>query len=143
MAHQSASGPVLAAVGAALNVAGYTGVVAGKTVIVTNDAGQTKAPPFTVFSVVSETRLDTMGLPGKSVLVELDHWSLERSDRELMAMRSKALELLHYAALTIANHTLIAVQYQEGRDYGAEEKAGVLWRHWTDLYLVDVQQTAP
>ena len=143
MAHQSATLAVLAAVGSALNVAGFTGCISGKTVRVTNDAGQTISPPFTVISVVSETRLDTMGLPGKSILLDLDHWSLERTDLEVGTMRSKAIELLHYQALTVANHTLVAVQYDEGRDFGDEEKAGVRYRRYNDTFRIDVQQTAP
>jgi hypothetical protein len=143
MAHQSATYPVIAAVGAALNVSGFTGCVPGKTVTVVNDPAQALAAPFTAISVVSETRLDTMGLPGKSILLDLDHWSTAFGDIEVALMRSKAIELLHYQSLTIEDHTLIAVQYDEGRDFSTEEKAGVRYRRYNDTFRIDVQQTTP
>lgn len=140
----SASGPVLAAVTAALNVAGYTGAVTGATVTVTNSPSQALATPYTVVLIRHEDRsLDTMGKPGKSVTVELHHHSDYQGDKELLTLRNKALELLHYSALSVTSHTLVSVQYEDGVDVTPDDVVGIQRRHWVDTYRVDVKQTTP
>lgn len=141
MAGATASGPVLIAVATALNVSGYTGVISGSTVTVTNDALMDTACPYTVVGVASETRDDTFGLNGKRVIVELHHFSEFHGDDELAAMRNKAFNLLHYEALTVTGNTVIGggVQFQDGFDLGIDEIAGVKRRHWVDTYAVMVK----
>lgn len=142
MAHLSASGPVLKAVAAALNVAGYTGAIPSTTITVTNSPTQQTAAPFTVPKISSEGRFDRMGSPGKDVLVELHHYSDYQGDAELVVMRSKALELLHYVPLTIDSHTIVQPggSYDIGIDMGVDEIAGVMRGHWMDYYHVEVVQ---
>lgn len=142
MAHTSASGPVLAAIVAQLAHASYTGAVAGKTVTVTNHPVATTAAPFSVVAIASEVRDDSMGQAGKSVLARITHYSDAEGDRELLAMRAAVWARLHYAALTVTGHVLVACTVDQGMELEPVERAGAVRRAWVDVVRVDVRQTA-
>lgn len=135
MAHLSAVQAVLAAVYTALNVAGMTALCA-----VHNGVPQTQTFPYLRLGDASEIREDCMGAPGKSVLVRLHVFSQSRSDLESAQIVSKAVELLHYQALTVSGHTLIACQYQQTFNGGTENVGSVETRHTVAEFAVTVRQ---
>lgn len=135
MAQQSAIEAVLTAVYTALNVAAMTALCT-----VHNGVPQTATFPYLRTGDAVENREDCMGAPGKSVLVRLHVFSQERSDLESARIVSKAIELLHYQALTVAGHTLIASQYQQTFNGGTENVGAIETRHTVVEFIVTVRQ---
>jgi len=141
MSHTSAIGPVLAGVYATLNTSTMTTAVAGKTVTVANDWPQTIAAPACIIRVDSESReLDTMGKPGKSVVVNLHLLSDYQGQSEIQAMSAAAMCLLHYSNVTVSGHDLVSVQSESAYDAGIED-AGQDRQHWVLPFRVDVKQS--
>ena len=137
MAHLSALEAVLTAVYTALNVAGMTAVCAGG---VHNGVPATTVFPYLRIGEAVETREDCMGAPGKDVLVRLHVFSQERSDLQTMRIVSKAVELLHYAAVSVAGHVLMACQYQQTYAAGTENIGSVETRHHVAEFRILVRQ---
>lgn len=135
MPQQSAISGVLAAVYTALNVSGMTALAP-----VYNDVPQGQAFPYVYITVSSETRMDAMQAPGKSVLVEVHAYSQYAGDLEAATLVSKAVELLHYQTLTVSSHTLIACQYEQTYDPGSTDVNGVKTRHLVALFRVEAMQ---
>ena len=135
MAQQSATEAVLAAIYAALNVAAMTALCT-----VHNGVPQTTTFPYLRTGDAQETREDCMGAPGKNVLVRLHIFSQSRSDLESSRILSKAVELLHYQALTVSGHTLIACQYQQAFNGGTENVGAIETRHTVAEFTVIVRQ---
>jgi small ligand-binding sensory domain FIST len=142
MAQRSAIGAVLKAVFAALNVSTLTGCISGSTVVVTNDVSQVTAAPYVVVQPVLETRDDTFQLAGKSVLVAVHLYSDFAGDDEILLMNNAAVQLLHYATLSVDNHTLVAVQYEDGSAIAIDDIAGQKRRHWMSTFRVDLRQAS-
>ncbi len=138
MPQQSAIGAVLTAVYTALNVAGMTALATGG---VHNGLPATVSYPFVRIGDATETREDCMGQPGKDVLVRVHVFNNARSDLTISSIVSKAVELLHYAALSVSGHTLVASQYQQAYPAGNENINGVEVRHHVAEFLVTVRQS--
>jgi hypothetical protein len=138
MAQQSAIEAVLTAAYTALNVASMTALATGG---VHNGLPQTVTYPFVRIGDATETREDCMGQPGKDVLVRVHVFNQARSDLVLSRIVSKAIELLHYAALAVAGHVLVCSQYQQAYPGGTENINGVEVRHHVAEFLVTVRQT--
>jgi hypothetical protein len=140
MAHQSAINATLTALYAALNVAGMTALATGG---VYNGVPQRAAFPYVWIGSVTENRLDCFQKPGKDLTVQVHVFSTTAGDKEAAGIVSKAIDLLHYQALTVANHTLIACQYEQTVDAGAEDEAGIgMVRHLVATFRVQLEQTA-
>lgn len=138
MAQQSAITAVLTAVYAALNVAGMTALATGG---VHNGLPQTVTYPFVRIGDATETREDCMGQPGKDVLVRVHVFDQARTDLAIANIVSKAVELLHYQALTVSGHTLVCSQYQQAFPAGNENINGRETRHHVAEFLVTVRQS--
>lgn len=136
MAHLSAMEAVLTAVYTALNVAGMTALCS-----VHNGVPQSTTFPYLRTGDAVERREDCMGAPGKAVIVRLHVFSQARSDLESSRIISKAVELLHYSALTVSGHTLIASQYQQTFDAGTENVGAIETRHKVAEFEITVRQT--
>jgi hypothetical protein len=138
MAQQSAIAAVLTAVYSALNVAGMTALAAGG---VHNGLPQTITYPFVRVGDATETREDCMGQPGKDVRVLVHVFDNKRTDLTIATIVSKAVELLHYTAITVAGHVLVASQYQQAYPAGNENINGVEVRHHVAEFLITVRQS--
>lgn len=138
MAQQSAVAAVLTAVYSALNVAGMTALAAGG---VHNGVTQSVVYPFVRIGDATETREDCMGQPGKDVRVLVHVFDNARTDLAIANIVSKAVELLHYQALTVSGHTLVCSQYQQSYPAGTENIAGVEVRHRVAEFLITVRQS--
>lgn len=140
MVHQSAINAALAAVYAALNVAGFTALATGG---VYNGAPQRAAMPYAWVGSPTENRLDCFQSPGKDVTVQVHAFSVERGDKEAAVIISKAIELLHYQPLTVANHALIGCQYEQTFDGGMDVEDGLgQVRHLVATFRLQLEQTA-
>lgn len=137
MAQLSAIDAVLDAVFDALNVAGMTALVTGVYTFVP----QATALPYVRIDSPVESRLDTMGRAGKTVSVQVHAFSDYQGPTKAALILSKAVELLHYATLTVSGHSVIAVQYQGGVDAGDEVINGVPVYHYVGTFDVMVQQS--
>lgn len=138
MAQLSAIDAVTDAVFDALNVAGMTALA---TAGVFTNVPQGTAFPYVRIDSPVESRLDTMGRAGKTVSISVHAFSNYAGPTKAAEMLSKAVELLHYAALTVAGHSVIAVQYQGGNDAGDEIVNGVTVYHYVGTFDVMVQQS--
>lgn len=138
MAHLSAIDAVLEAIYDALNVAAMTTLATGG---VHTDVPQATAFPYVRIDSPVEGRLDTMGRAGKTVSVQVHAFSDYQGPTKAAAILSKAVELLHYAAISVAGHSTIAVQYQGGVDAGDETVNGVTVYHYVGTFDVMVQQS--
>lgn len=138
MAQQSAAEAVLTAVYTALNVAGMTAIATGG---VHNGLPPSVSYPFVRIGDVTETREDCMGQPGKDVLVRVHAFDNGRTDLKIARVLSKAVELLHYVALTVSGHTLVCSQFQQSFPAGTENINGVEVRHHVAEFLITVRQT--
>lgn len=136
MAEQSALEAVLTAVYGALNVAGMTALCG-----VYNGVPQASTFPYLRIGEASEQREDCMGQPGKAVTVRLHVFDQGATDLRIVRILSKAIELLHYAALTVAGHVLVMSQYQQSYAAGTENIAGVETRHHVAEFLIVVRQS--
>ena len=135
MTQQSAAAVVLTGVATALNVAGMT-ALAG----VVNDAKQARTYPYVLITFGGESREDCMQKPGKSVVVVLHVYSQYEGDLEAATILSKAVELLHYQAITVSGHVLVATQYDQGDAMEPELINGIKTRHFIGIFRVDVRQ---
>ena len=142
MAQLSATGPVLKACAAAVNVSAVTGCLGGGvTVAVTNDVSQTQAAPYIHLAVVSETRSDAMQKAGKVVLVAAHLYSDFAGERELVLMLSAVVSVLHYAPLSIDGHALVSLEYDDVQSANVEEAIGQKRRHWVATFRAEVRQS--
>lgn len=138
MPQMSAVVPVLTAVYTALNVAGMTALATGG---VHNGLPKTVTFPFVRIGDVTQERNDYHGgQAGKDVLVRIHVFDNTTSDLRVGNIVSKALELLHYATLTVSGHTLVSSQYQQDYLAGNENINGVEVRHQVVEILVTVRQ---
>ena len=135
MVQQSAANPAIVSLYNALNVSGLTSLAS-----VWNNVPQSTTYPYVLISLGSETRMDAMGRPGKSVLCEVHVFSQARGDKEALTILSKVVELLHYQALSVSAHGLVAVQYEQGFDAGTELVNTIPTRHHIGLFRVTVTQ---
>lgn len=134
----SAIGPVLDAVYAALNVAGFTAL---STNGVWNDVPQNTSFPFTWITPgdPAEEPLDTFGKIGASCRVEVHVYSQYEGDDEATDIVLKATELLHHVALGIAGwNTLIVTR--EPVSLLVEDVDGVATRHAIAPFMIQVLQ---
>jgi hypothetical protein len=143
MAHQSAINATLTAFYAALNVAGMTALATGG---VFNGVPQRASFPYVWIGSVTENRLDCFQKPGKDLTVQVHVFTTDAAsvgDKAAADIVSKAIELLHYQALTVTNHTLIACQYEQTFDAGADVEDGIgMVRHLVASFRVQLEQTA-
>lgn len=138
MAQLSAIDAVTEAIYDALSVAGMTALATGG---VHTFVPQATALPYVRIDSPVESRMDTMGRAGKTVSVNVHAFSDNEGPTIAAQILSKAVELLHYATLTVAGHTTVAVQYQGGNDAGDEIVNGVTVYHYVGTFDVTVQQS--
>ena len=138
MAHKSALKRALAGVYTALNVAGFTALSTGG---VGNFVPQRTAFPYTRIGDGVEIRDDAMQLAGKDVTVAVHVFSQDQSDDEAIDILDKAVELLNYASITVADHVLVACQYETGFSAGTETINGVETRHYVGMFRVTVRES--
>lgn len=136
---RSAAASVLAGVYTALNVAALTALAS-----VYNNVPQRTSYPYVAIGFVSEERDDAMGMNGKTVLVSVTVFSQAAGDLEALTIIDKVVQLLNYQSITVANHTLVSVQYGPGFDQTQSDQlvAGVRTRQQTGYFRVDVRQSA-
>lgn len=139
MAHQSAIDPVTAAVYTALNVAAMTALATGG---VYAHVPQATAFPYVRIDSPVESRFDTMGRAGKELSISVHAFSTYAGPTQAAGILSKAIELLHYQALSITGHDTVTVQYETGSDAGDEIVNGVTVYHYVAIFRLLVQQTA-
>lgn len=139
MAHLSAIDPVTEAIVDALNVSAMKSTLA--TGGVWANVPQATTFPYVRVDSPIETRMDTMGRAGKTVSISVHAFSNYAGPTKAAAIISKAVELLHYAALMVAGHTVVAVQYESGQDAGDEVVNGVTVYHYVGIFKVTVQQS--
>ena len=137
MAHKSSIKRILAGVYTALNVAGFTDLSPGLGSFIPRGS----AFPYTRIGDSTENRDDAMGQPGKDTTVNLHIFSRDQSDDEALGILDKAVELLHYAVITVADHVLVAVQYDTGFYAGTESVWGKETRHWVGVFRVTVRES--
>jgi hypothetical protein len=138
MPHLSAIDAVTEAVYDALNVAGMTALATGG---VFTNVPQATAFPYVRIESPVESRFDTMGRAGKELSISVHVFSTYAGPTQAAVILSKAIELLHYQALTIAGHDTVTVQYESGQDVGDEVINGVTVYHYVAVFNVMVQQS--
>jgi hypothetical protein len=121
-----------------LNVAGMTALAIGG---VWANVPQATAFPYVRVDSPIETRLDTFGRAGKSVSISVHAFSDYKGPTKAAAIINKAVELLHYATVSVSGHSTIAVQYETGFDAGDEEVNGKRIYHYVGIFNVMVQQS--
>jgi hypothetical protein len=138
MAFVSAIDQVMTAIVGALKVPAMEALAPGG---IYTGVPQGTALPYVRVDSASETRLDTMGRAGRTVTIQVHAFSDYRGPKRAMQIISKAVELLHYATLSVGGHTTLAVQYQTGLDAGDEVIDGQAVYHYVGMFDVLVQQT--
>jgi hypothetical protein len=134
---KSAAWAVQAAAYAALNVAAYT-ALGGE---VYDHVPQTATYPYTRITVPSEIRFDCMGKAGKELLLQVHVFSDYRGQYEAAAAINKAVELLHYTALTVTGYTHVSTQLDQIVPAFEEDVGGVTIQHQVATLRVWVEQT--
>jgi hypothetical protein len=138
MPHLSAIDQVTDAVHGALDVSGMTALATGG---VYTNVPQAPTFPYVRVGQPTENRMDTMGRAGKTVSIQVHIFSDNTGPTQAAGILSKAIELLHYQALTVSGHSTMAVQYQTGFDAGDEVINGVTVYHYVAIFDVIVQQS--
>lgn len=142
MAHQSAVNATIAAIYAALNVPAFLALATGG---VYDGVPQRVTLPYARIVVTTELRLDCMQKPGKDLSVQVHVFGsgLYEGTKQVGDIVSKAIELLHYQPLVVANHNLIGCQYEQTVDVGVEEESGLglVW-HMVPTFRVQLEQAA-
>ena len=138
MPHRTAIADLLKATYGALNVSAFTNLATGGLY---NHVPQASSFPYARIDAASEIRDDHFGQPGKSVLVQVHVFSQYRGDLEALDIVSKAIELLHYVAHSVDNHTLVTMQYDQTTPAGDELLDGVLTGHWVAQFRALVEET--
>ena len=139
MANKSAGKDVLTGVYTALNVSGLTSLLGATGV--TNDFPADPTYPYVRIDMPNEVRWDTFQTAGKEASMFAHVFSQYRGDIEALDVVSKIIELLHYVAVTVANHTLARFQFNQ-HEQGADEMIqGIRTTHRIVTFTVNVQET--
>ena len=134
--HRSAIPQVLAGAYAALNTTGMTALAS-----VYNHVPSTAAMPYVYLGNPTESRMDCFQAAGKNVTFQVHVVSSYPGDYEALTIHSKAVELLHYATITVSSHLLMACEYENADTYTEQDEGGNEIRHVVGMYRARVWQS--
>ena len=139
MAHKTSAKEILTATFTALNVSGMTSLLGATGV--TNTFPQDPTYPYVRLESPSGSRWDTFGKAGKERFVFVHVFSQAKGDDEVIDVLDKALELLHYVALSVSGHDLVRYQFDGDFDGADEVIQGVQTVHKIARFKVNVQES--
>lgn len=134
----SAEGEVMAAIGAALDVAAITTTLG---CAVHDDVPQAPTYPYIRFESPTGVPWDTFGQAGKERMVWVHVFSTYAGGLEYRAIVAKVIQLLQDVALSVSGHALARLRYEEDVNGADEDNGGVKVKHKIVMFRMNVLES--